>query len=87
MVFRFLSFTGQEESGWQGHSGAATRASVESALHAAGDIETAEIIVSMLGQYVILEGFVRGKGDVERAVEIAENVVGRGYVRGRMLRR
>lgn len=87
MVFRFLSFTGQEESGWQSHSGAATRASVESALHAAGDIQAGEIIVGILGSYVVLEGFVRQRNDVERAIEIAESVVGQGYVRSRMLRR
>ena len=87
MVHGFLSFTGHEESALQGHGGAATRASVESALHAASDIDAAEIIVTMLGPYVILEGFVRGKGDVERAIEIAENVVGHGYVRSRLLRR
>lgn len=87
MVPGFLSFTGHDESGRQDHSGAATRASVESALHAAGDLEAGEIIVGMLGPYVILEGFVRQRGDVERAIEIAESVVGRGYVRSRMLRR
>ncbi|MBY5338444.1 BON domain-containing protein [Rhizobium leguminosarum] len=83
----FVAFTNHEESGRQDHSDAATRASVKSALHAAGDIDVAEITVSIAGSYVILEGFVGGRGDVERAVEIAEGVVGRGYVRGRLLRR
>ena len=83
----FPAFTGHEESVRQGHSDAATRASVESALHAAGDIEAADIIVSISGAYVVLEGFVRRRGDVERAVEIAESIVGRGHVRGRLLRR
>ncbi|MBB3916307.1 osmotically-inducible protein OsmY [Rhizobium pisi] len=83
----FLTFTGHEEIGRQGHRDAATRASVESALHAADNIEAGEVIVSMLGSYVILEGFVRRRGDVERAVEIAESIVGRGYVRSRMLHR
>ncbi len=47
-----------------------------------------EITVSISGSYLILEGFVRlSGGDVERAIEIAEGVVGRGYVRGRLLRR
>ncbi|MBC2802154.1 BON domain-containing protein [Rhizobium ruizarguesonis] len=83
----FPAFTNHGESGRQDHSDAATRASVESALHAAGDIEVAEISVSMAGSYVILEGFVCRRGDVERAIEIAEGVVGRGYVRSRLLRR
>ncbi|EJC69337.1 putative periplasmic or secreted lipoprotein [Rhizobium leguminosarum bv. viciae WSM1455] len=83
----FPAFTGHGEPGRQGHSDAATRASVESALHAAADIEAGEITVTISGSYVILEGFVRRRGDVERAVEIAEGVVGRGYVRARLLRR
>ncbi|MBY5771281.1 hypothetical protein HFN63_14335 [Rhizobium leguminosarum] len=83
----FAAFTNYGESGRQGHSDAATRASVESALHAAADIEAGEITVGITGSYTILEGFVRRRGDVERAIEIAEGVVGRGYVRGRLLRR
>ncbi|EJT02803.1 BON domain-containing protein [Rhizobium sp. CCGE 510] len=83
----FPAFIDHEESIRQGHSDAATRASVESALHAAGDIDAGEIIVGISGSYVILEGFVRRRGDVERAVEISESVVGRGYVRSRLLRR
>lgn len=85
-VLGFPAFTGHGEPGRQGHSDAATRASVESALHAAPDIEAGEITVSISGSYVILEGFVRRRGDVERAIEIAEGVVGRGYVRARLLR-
>lgn len=83
----FPAFTNHEEPVRQGHSDAATRASVESALHAAGDIEAANIAVSISGAYVVLEGFVRRRGDVERAVEIAESIVGRGSVRSRLLRR
>jgi osmotically-inducible protein OsmY len=83
----FPAFTAHEEPGRQGHSDAATRASVESALHAAGDIEAGEIIVGLSGSYVVLEGFVRRRGDVERAIEVAESIVGRGYVRSRLLRR
>jgi osmotically-inducible protein OsmY len=75
------------DSGGEGHGDAATRASVEGALHAAGDLDAEEIIVTTSGSYVILEGFVRQRGDVERAIEIAESIVGRGYVRSRLLRR
>ncbi|XKM40391.1 hypothetical protein A4U53_031160 [Rhizobium ruizarguesonis] len=39
------------------------------------------------GPRFILEGFVCRRSDVERAIEIAESVVGRGYVRSRLLRR
>ncbi|CAN7165953.1 BON domain-containing protein [Rhizobium leguminosarum] len=83
----FPAFTGHDEPGRQGHSDSATRASVEGALHAAADIEAGELTVSISGSYIILEGFVRRRGDVERAVEIVEGVVGRGYVRSRLLRR
>lgn len=80
-------FPDHDEPGRQGHGDAATRASVESALHAADDLDAEEIAVSMLGSYVILDGFVRRRGDVERAVAIAESIVGRGYVHSRLLRR
>ena len=83
----FPGFTDHDESGRQGHGGAATRASVESALHAAADLDAEEIIVDMLGSYVILDGFVRRRGDVERAIAIAESIVGQGYVHCRLLRR
>ncbi len=42
----------------EGHNTAAMRASVESALHAAADLDATEIIVSTIGPTVILEGFV-----------------------------
>ncbi len=87
MVLRFQTSEGHSDSCGRGHSISSTRASVESALNAAYDIDTKEIVVGILGSYVILEGFVRQKGDVDRAVEIAEDVVGKGYVRSRMLRR
>jgi len=87
MVLRFQTTEDHGDACGQGHNVASTRASVESALSAADDIDSGEIVVSILGPYVVLEGFVRQKGHVERAVEIAEDVVGKGYVRSRMLRR
>ena len=87
MVLRFQTTEGHGGACGQGHSLASTRASVESALSAAYDVDSSEIVVSILGLYVVLEGFVRQKGHVERAVEIAEDVVGKGYVRSRLLRR
>ncbi|MDF0695367.1 BON domain-containing protein [Rhizobium sp. MC63] len=83
----FAVFLDHDEPTRQGHGEAATRASVESALHATDDLDAGEITVSTLSSYVILEGFVRRHGDVERAVAIAESVVGRGYVHSRLLRR
>ncbi|MBW9112101.1 hypothetical protein JNB88_00365 [Rhizobium cauense] len=87
MVLRFQTTEDHGGACGQGHSLASTRAAVESALRVASDVDTGEIVVSILGQYVILEGFIRQDGHVERAIEIAEDVVGKGYVRSRMLRR
>ncbi|SEI13408.1 hypothetical protein SAMN05216228_102678 [Rhizobium tibeticum] len=87
MVFRFQTTEGHCSACEHGHSLASTRASVESALSAAYDVDSSEIVVSILGPYLVLEGFVRQKGHLERAVEIAEGVVGKDYVRSRMLRR
>jgi osmotically-inducible protein OsmY len=46
-----------------------------------------EITVTILGPYAVLEGFVRTTGDFVRATLIAEDVVGKGNVQSRMLRR
>ena len=83
----FPVFPDHDEPRRQGHGEAATRASVESALHAAGDLDAREIIVSTLGADIVLEGFVRRHGDVERAAEITESIVGRGHEHNRLLRR
>ena len=87
MVLRFQTTEGHGDTCGQGHDVASTRASVESALSAADDIDSSEIVVSILGPYVVLEGFVRQKAHIERAVAITEDVVGKGHVRSRMLRR
>lgn len=86
MVFRFEMSEGPGDSSLS-HAFAATRASVDSALHAAGDIDASDIVVTVQGSCIVLEGFVRKAGDAERAVEIAESIVGTGCVLGRMLRR
>lgn len=63
------------------------RGAVKDALTSAYDINASAITVSTLGSYVILEGYVLYPGDMDRAVEIAEEVVGRGRVRSRLSRR
>lgn len=85
MVPRFHSSPPHEEAWIKGHNTAAIRASVESALHAEVDLDATEIIVSIVGPYIILEGFVRQWSDSERALAIAEDIVGSGYVHCRML--
>ena len=85
MVLRFHNSPTDEEAWMKSRNTAAMRASVESALHAAGDFDAAEIIVSTIGPTVILEGFVSQWGDSERALAIAEDIVGSGYVHCRLL--
>jgi osmotically-inducible protein OsmY len=85
MVLRFHGSPIQEEAWMKGHNAAAMRASVESALHAAADLDAAEITVSTIGPYVVLEGFVPRWSDSERALAIAEAIVGSGYVHCRIL--
>jgi osmotically-inducible protein OsmY len=85
MVLPFEPWNAQE-GGAEGHGSSATKASVQSALHAAQDLNVDEITVTIAGPYVVLEGIVHQKGDDDRAVAIAEEVVGKGYVRSRLLR-
>ncbi|PKA40995.1 BON domain-containing protein [Rhizobium sullae] len=87
MVLRLETWKEYESCCNEGHSSSATKASVESALRAAYDLDAGEITVAVLGRYVVLEGFVRRKGDEDRAAEIAEDIVGKGYVKSRLLRR
>jgi osmotically-inducible protein OsmY len=87
MVLRFQTSDDHGDCCGIGHSLASTRASVESALSAAPDLDSTEITVTILGSYVVLEGFVRARDDIARATDIAEDVVGKGQVQARMLRR
>ncbi len=87
MVLPFEPWKAHEGCSGEGHGSSATKASVESALHAAHDLNVDEITVTVLGSFVVLEGFVHRKGDDDRAVEIAEDVLGKGYVKSRLLQR
>jgi hypothetical protein len=53
MVFRFQTTEGHDGACGQGHT--STRSPVESALSAAYDIDSSEIVVSILGPYVVLK--------------------------------
>jgi osmotically-inducible protein OsmY len=70
-----------------GNGSAGKIADVSDALDYAYDINASGIRVSMLGSYIILEGHVLHAGDIARAVEIAEDVVGEGKVRSRLVKR
>jgi len=63
------------------------QAAVKSALTSAYDINATDIAVSRMGSYVILEGRVRNRGDIYRAIEIAEEIAGEGKVKSRLINR
>ncbi|MBW9112672.1 BON domain-containing protein [Rhizobium cauense] len=68
-----------------GHCSAATKASVRCALEATTAFDSTQIAVSMLGDYVVLEGFVRCRGDDELAMDIAASIVGSAHVHNRLI--
>lgn len=70
-----------------GNGNAGKIADINEAFDYAYDINASGIKVSMLGSYAILEGYVLHGGDIARAVEIAEEVMGEGKVRSRLVRR
>ena len=86
MIFRFPHSYGEDVYGLN-HGTPALEAAVRNALASAYDVESQDITVSTLGAYVILEGFVSRNSDLERAIEIAEDVAGVGAVRNRILQR
>lgn len=63
----------------------AKKASVLSALSACDMLIFGQVTVSVSAEYLILEGTVPDLGDDEKAVTIAEALVGTGYVRNRLL--
>jgi osmotically-inducible protein OsmY len=87
MVLLFQTYAGPDDNGERGHSEASTRAAIESALAADAELDCSEITVTMLGSYAVLEGFVHSAGELVNAMLIAEDVVGKGNVHSRLLRR
>ncbi|MBB4477496.1 BON domain-containing protein [Rhizobium etli] len=76
-----------EERFPQGHSSAATIATIEAALSADPDIDSSAIEVRMLGPVVLLEGYITKPADREKAISLAAMIVGWGNVQDRMLSR
>ncbi|EPF00116.1 BON domain-containing protein [Rhizobium grahamii] len=68
-----------------GHCSAATKAAIKCALEASSEFDSTQIVVSMLGDFVVLEGFVRCRGDDELAVDVAAAIVGPTHVHNRLL--
>ena len=59
-------------------------AAIESALTLDQNIDSSEIAVTVLGDYVILEGRVDERRDMAHAVEVAASIAGRRHVVNRM---
>ena len=68
-----------------GHCSAATKAAVKCALEASSEFDSTQIVVSMLGDFVVLEGFVRCRGDDELAADVAAAIVGTTQVHNRLI--
>jgi osmotically-inducible protein OsmY len=73
-----------DDAGRSGTRAGMMAAEVSAALHDAFDINASGIKVSMLGSFAVLEGHVFSRGDMLRAIEIAEEVAGEGKVRSRL---
>ena len=84
-VIRFDSFGAHEDCCAAGHSAASTIASVAAAFTADSSFDSQSVIVKILGPIVILEGYIAQRSDREKAVRIAEEIVGAGKVQDRML--
>ncbi|ABC90380.1 hypothetical protein RHE_CH01578 [Rhizobium etli CFN 42] len=59
-------------------------ASVQAAVSAEPDLESSSISVSMIGRSLLLEGYVAGYGDREKATAIAALIAGPENVHDRM---
>jgi osmotically-inducible protein OsmY len=85
MVTRFDSSGAHDDCCAAGHSASSTKASVSAALAADASFVSEEIEVRVLGPVVVLEGYVAIRSDREKAVRVAEAIVGLGKVQDRML--
>ncbi|ANL48633.1 BON domain-containing protein [Rhizobium phaseoli] len=76
-----------EERCPQGHSSAATIATIQAALAADPDIDSSAVEIRMLGPVVLLEGYITKAADREKAISLAAMIVGSENVQDRMLSR
>ncbi|MBB4235947.1 BON domain-containing protein [Rhizobium esperanzae] len=74
-----------EECCSEGHSAAATIATISAALSADPDIDSSAIEIRMLGPVVLLEGYITKAADREKAISLAAMIVGLEHVQDRML--
>jgi osmotically-inducible protein OsmY len=86
MVFRSPTFHGSEPQVETDHS---TRATLEeavcNALGVAGGIDACDVVATVDGDEVFLDGFVGTVAEIERAAEVAQSVEGVRSVQNRIL--
>ncbi|RFB85862.1 transport-associated protein [Rhizobium leguminosarum bv. trifolii] len=76
-----------EERCPEGHSSAATIATISAAIAADPDIDSSAIEIRMLGPVVLLEGFIKKAADRDKIISHAAMIVGWENVQDRMLSR
>ncbi|WP_064683645.1 BON domain-containing protein [Rhizobium bangladeshense] len=74
-----------EERCPEGHSSAATIATISAALAADPDIDSSAVEIRMLGPVVLLEGYITKASDRDRIISLAAMIVGWENVHDRML--
>lgn len=76
-----------EERCSQGHSAAATIATISAALSGDPEIDCSAIEIRMLGPVVVLEGYITKAADRDKVIALAAMIVGSENVQDRMLSR
>ncbi|RUM16887.1 BON domain-containing protein [Rhizobium phaseoli] len=71
----------------EGHSTAATIATISATLAADPDVDSSAVEIRMLGPVVLLEGYISKAADRDKIIAIAATIVGSENVQDRMLSR
>ncbi|MDI7864988.1 BON domain-containing protein [Rhizobiaceae bacterium n13] len=69
----------------QAHCRWRLQSAVKNALEDAKWLDASDIEVRVLGNFVVLDGYVDSRADVVRAAELAEKLAGKGRVLNRIL--
>ncbi|PDV84527.1 transport-associated protein [Rhizobium sp. H4] len=76
-----------EERCPEGHSTAATIATISATLAADPDVDGSAVEIRMLGPVVLLEGYITKAADRDKIISLAASIVGWENVQDRMLSR
>jgi osmotically-inducible protein OsmY len=71
----------------EGHSTAATIATISATLAADPDVDSSAVEIRMLGPVVLLEGYITKAADRDKIISLAASIVGWENVQDRMLSR